>query len=165
MIKIRKAKIHDAEQIVQVIKNAEDSGYMLFNPGERQISAESFAKFIDVLNANEKSGVFIASEEHQVLGYLIAQNENPQRISHRVYIVAGVHSDCRGKGVGKALFSHVIAWAKSVNLHRLELTAIAENASAVALYQKMGFEIEGVKRDSLLINDGYVDEYHMSKLL
>lgn len=165
MIKIRKAKIHDAEQIVKVIQNAEDSGYMLFNPGERQISAELFAKFIDVLNANEKSGVFIACEEDQVLAYLIVQNENPQRVSHRAYIVAGVHSDSRGKGVGKALFSHVITWAKSVDLHRLELTVIAENESAVALYQKMGFEIEGVKRDSLFINDGYVDEYYMAKLL
>ena len=68
MIKIRKAENHHAEQIVQVIKNAEDSGYMMFNPGERVITAESFAKFIDVLNANERSGVFIAYEEHQVLG-------------------------------------------------------------------------------------------------
>ena len=164
-MKLRKAESRDAAQIAQVIKNAEDSGYMLFNPGEREISAESFGKFIDVLNANEKSGVFIACEEQQVVGYLIAQNENPQRISHRAYMVAGVHSDSRGKGVGKALFSHVIAWAKSVNLHRLELTVIAENASAVALYQKMGFEIEGVKRDALLINGSYVDEYYMAKLL
>lgn len=164
-MKLRKAERRDAAQIAQVIKNAEDSGYMLFNPGEREISAESFAKFIDVLNANEKSGVFIACEEQQVVGYLIAQNENPQRISHRAYMVAGVHSDSRGKGVGKALFSHVIAWAKSIGLHRLELTVIAENASAVALYQKMGFEIEGVKRDALLINGSYVDEYYMAKLL
>lgn len=165
MIEIRRAESYDADQIVQVIKNAEDSGYMMFNPGEREISPESFAKFIDMLSAKEKSGVFIACEEHQVLGYLIVQNENPQRISHRAYIVAGVHSDSRGKGVGKALFSHVIAWAKSVHLHRLELTVIAENVSAVTLYQKMGFEIEGVKRDSLLVNDGYVDEYYMAMLL
>lgn len=165
MIEIRKAESHDADQIVQVIKNAENSGYMMFNPGERQISSESFAKFIDVLSAKEKSGVFIACEEHQVLGYLIVQNENPQRVSHRAYIVVGVHSDSRGTGVGTALFSHVITWAKSVGLHRLELTVIAENASAVTLYQKMGFEIEGVKRDSLFINDGYVNEYYMAKLL
>ena len=165
MIKIRKAESHNAEQIVQVIQNAEDSGYMMFNPGEREISPESFAKFIDVLNANEKSGVFITCEVHQIVGYVIVQNESPQRISHRAYIVAGVHSDSRGKGVGKALFAHVVEWAETINLHRLELTVIAENESAVALYQMMGFEIEGVKRDSLFINDIYVDEYYMSKLL
>jgi len=165
VIEIRKATGNDAEQIVQVIKNAEESGYMLFNPGERKISAESFAKFIDVLDANEKSGVFIACEEQRVSGYVIVQHEKPQRVSHRAYLVAGVHSDSRGKGVGNALFTHVVEWAKTVSLHRLELTVIAGNEPAVALYQKMGFEIEGVKRDSLLINDGYMDEYYMSRLL
>jgi len=165
VLEIRQAVRNDAEQIVQVIKNAEDSGYMLFNPGERQISAESFAKFIDALNANEKSGIFIACETQQVLGYVIVQHEKPQRVSHRAYLVAGVHSDSRGKGVGKALFAHVVEWAKTVSLHRLELTVIAGNEPAVALYQKMGFEIEGVKRDSLFIKDGYVDEYYMSRLL
>lgn len=164
MIEIRKAENRDAEQIVEVIKNAEDSGFMMFNPGERQISIESFAKFIEVLNANEKSGVFIACKEQEILGYVIVQHEKPQRVSHRAYLVAGVHSASRGKGVGEALFTHVVEWVKTVNLHRLELTVIAENEPAVALYQKMGFEIEGVKRDSLFINDGYVDEYYMSKL-
>lgn len=165
MVKIRKAESGDAAQIVEVIKNAENSGYMLFNPSERKISPEPFAKFIDGLNAKEKAGVFIACEEQRILGYVIVQNEILERISHRAYMVAGVHSDSRGKGIGKALFSYVIDWAKSIHLHRLELTVMAENASAVALYEKMGFKIEGVKKDSLFINDGYVDEYYMAKLL
>lgn len=29
----------------------------------------------------------------------------------------------------------------------------------------MGFEIEGIKKDSLQINDSYVNELYMSKLL
>jgi RimJ/RimL family protein N-acetyltransferase len=39
------------------------------------------------------------------------------------------------------------------------------NEAALALYRKMGFEIEGKKRHSLLINNTYVDEYWMAKLL
>ncbi|MGX7594493.1 N-acetyltransferase family protein [Planococcus plakortidis] len=117
------------------------------------------------MNAKEKAAVFIACEGQRISGYVIVQNENPERISHRAYMVAGVHSDSRGKGIGKALFSYVIDWAKSVHLHRLELTVIAENPLAVTLYEKMGFEIEGVKRDSLFVDNGYVDEYYMAKLL
>jgi len=29
----------------------------------------------------------------------------------------------------------------------------------------MGFEKEGIKKDSLLVNGEYVDEYYMAKLL
>lgn len=165
MVEIRKGTSNDAEQIVQVIKNAEESGYMLFDPGERKVSPESFAKFIDATNENEKSGVFIAEEKKKISGYMFVQNEKPNRVSHRAYIVVGIHSNSRGSGIGKALFTYVIDWAKNVNLHRLDLTVIVNNDAAVSLYKKMGFEIEGVKRDSLLINKEYVDEYYMSKLI
>lgn len=165
MVEIRKGTNSDAEQIVMVIKNAEESGYMLFDPGERKVTPESFSKFIDATNENEKSRIFVAQEKDRILGYMFVRNEKPNRISHRAYIVVGIHSDSRGKGIGKALFIHMMDWAKKVNLHRLDLTVIAKNEAAVALYKKMGFEIEGVKRDSLLIDNEYVDEYYMSKLI
>ncbi|WP_277674608.1 GNAT family N-acetyltransferase, partial [Piscibacillus halophilus] len=56
-------------------------------------------------------------------------------------------------------------WAIKVQLHRLELTVIVENKAAVNLYKKMGFEIEGVKKDSLKLGERYVDEYYMAKLI
>jgi len=56
-------------------------------------------------------------------------------------------------------------WAKKNNLHRLELTVMAHNEAALALYKKMGFEIEGRKKHTLFINGSFVDEYCMAKLL
>lgn len=165
MIGIREAAKNDAKQLVEVMKNAEESGFMLFDPGERKIEVEAFAEFIEATNTQEKSRIFVACEKERILGYLMVQNEKPRRISHRGYVVIGIHSDSRGKGIGKSLFSHVIAWAKKVNLHRLDLTVITENDAAVALYKNMGFEIEGIKRESLVIDNNYVDEYYMSKLI
>jgi RimJ/RimL family protein N-acetyltransferase len=34
-----------------------------------------------------------------------------------------------------------------------------------SLYQKMGFQVEGIKKDSLLVDGVYVDEYYMGKIL
>ncbi|WP_407927862.1 GNAT family N-acetyltransferase [Gracilibacillus suaedae] len=48
---------------------------------------------------------------------------------------------------------------------RMELTVAASNRSAVALYKKIGFEIEGTKRKALLVENEYLDEYYMAKLL
>lgn len=42
---------------------------------------------------------------------------------------------------------------------------MTHNLAGIALYKKMGFEIEGRKRHSLRVNGAYVDEYYMSKLL
>ncbi|MEK4425518.1 GNAT family N-acetyltransferase [Solibacillus sp. FSL K6-1523] len=165
MIEIRKAMTGDAEEIISVMSDAEQSGFMLFAPGERKMTPEGLGKFIDLINSHTKSGIFIASEGDRILGYMIVQNEKSRRVAHRAYIVIGVHSDSRGKGVGKALFTSVLSWAKQVELHRLELTVIATNEIAVHLYKNMGFEIEGVKKDSLFIDGQYVDEYYMARLL
>jgi RimJ/RimL family protein N-acetyltransferase len=73
--------------------------------------------------------------------------------------------DFRGQGVGTSLFQTVEKWADKHRLSRLELTAVTRNTAGIALYQKSGFEIEGTKRNSLIINGEFHDEYYMSKLL
>lgn len=87
------------------------------------------------------------------------------RNKHSAYLVIGISNAYRGKGIGTALFKELEHWAVKQGLHRLELTVVAENIAGVSLYQKMGFKIEGVKKDSLFINGTYVDEYYMGKLL
>ena len=48
---------------------------------------------------------------------------------------------------------------------RLELTVFCENTPAVRLYRKMGFEIEGIRRNSMKLDGVYKDEYAMAKML
>ena len=162
---VRKAINTDAAQIIEVMKNAEQSGYMLYDPGEREVSATGLAKLIEALNSQIKSGFFVAVENDEVIGYLMIQHEKSNRVSHRAGIAVGVHSESRGKGVGTLLFQHIISWAMDVGLHRLELTVIATNDRAVHLYKKVGFEVEGVKRDSLWVNNEFIDEYYMALLV
>jgi RimJ/RimL family protein N-acetyltransferase len=40
---------------------------------------------------------------------------------------------------------------------------MVHNERAIALYKKMGFEIEGTKKRSMRIDGQYVDEYYMAK--
>lgn len=138
MVEVRKALSSDAEKIANVMTDAEESGFMLFAPQERDINPEKFATYINSIHSNIKSGIFVAYEGEQIVGYLIVHNEKPQRIAHRAYIVIGIHSNWRGQGVGKALFTDVIAWAKQLGLHRLDLTVIASNEVAIHLYKKNG---------------------------
>ena len=40
-----------------------------------------------------------------------------------------------------------------------------ENAAAIRLYQKSGFEIEGTSRHTMRVNGVYKDEYQMSNII
>lgn len=42
---------------------------------------------------------------------------------------------------------------------------MAHNRSAVALYEKTGFVVEGTRRGSMLVEGDYVDEYYMAGVL
>jgi RimJ/RimL family protein N-acetyltransferase len=42
---------------------------------------------------------------------------------------------------------------------------MTHNARGIALYKKMGFEIEGTARHQLNVDGEYVDLYYMYKLL
>jgi RimJ/RimL family protein N-acetyltransferase len=162
---IRVAEPNDAKQLVNLIEQVESSGFMLFEPGERKISEEQMGKRIDSIKEEKSSTILIAEDNGNIIGYLFAVGGNPTRVKHSVYIAVGVGENQRGTGIGARLFEALEEWANIQNIHRLELTVMTHNIAGIALYKKMGFEIEGTKRDSLLINGEYVDEYYMSKLL
>lgn len=77
----------------------------------------------------------------------------------------GVLLEKQGKGGGSQLLSAFIDWAISNKFHRIELSVVEENVRAKALYEKMGFQSEGLKHDSLKINGRYINEYLMGLCL
>ena len=87
------------------------------------------------------------------------------RTRHSAKIVIGIHEQDRGKGIGTKLFQKMEEHARTNEIRRLELSVIANNAPALSLYRKMGFEKEGIKRESLFFDGKYHDEYFLSKLL
>ncbi len=73
--------------------------------------------------------------------------------------------DYQSKGIGTRLFEELEMWAKSIQIHRMNLTVMINNEKGIALYNKMGFQIEGTMKHSMFVNGEYVDEYSMTKLL
>lgn len=141
-----------------------ETKFMLYEPGER-------IKKLDRLQATVDNAVagndlcFIAMDENEIVGYIVAQVGALRRIRHSAYIVVGIREKYRNRGIGTKLFKRLDKWAKEKKLVRLELTVIYNNEIALNLYKKNGFEIEGIKRKSIYIDGEYVDEYYMSKII
>ncbi|QHJ71232.1 GNAT family N-acetyltransferase [Planococcus halotolerans] len=162
---IRNAERADAERLVNLIADAEKSGFMMFEPGERQISPEQLSKRIEAMEQDDKSAILLADDDGELKGYLFIIGNSPQRRSHSVYLAIGIGESSRGQGVGTTLFEQLDTWAIEKGIRRLELTVMIHNRAGVALYQKAGFKIEGIKKNSLKVNGEYIDEYYMAKLL
>jgi len=70
-----------------------------------------------------------------------------------------------GRGIGRSLLEALEGSARSNGLHRLELMVNYNNERAIRLYEKFGFEREGVKRHALRVDGRYIDAFYMAKLI
>lgn len=51
-----------------------------------------------------------------------------------------IGNEYRGKGLGRRLVEHVLAWAKTDGMTRITLLADRDNKAALGFYRKLGFE-------------------------
>lgn len=164
---VREAEISDAEKLNCLMQHVEStSEYMLWEDGERDVTNARQKEVLMRMKESNNSTVLVAeNKSNELAGYLFAIGGDARRNKHSSYIVAGISENNRGNGIGTKLFEELEQWANLHKIHRLELTVVTRNEAGLSLYQKMGFEIEGTKRDSLFIGDEFLDEYYMSKLL
>ncbi len=166
MISIREIHENDAESFLALCKRLdEETQFMMLEPGERLTTAAEQRERIKRLLLRENQTILVAEAGQRLVGYLAALGGEYRRNRHTAHIVIGILQDFAGQGIGTRLFAEIEGWAQKRGIHRLELTVMAHNTTALGLYKKAGFEIEGVRKDSLFVNDRYVDEYYMAKLL
>lgn len=89
------------------------------------------------------------------------------RSSHIAYLGGvAIHPDFNGKGYGVKMMQAIVDYGQSLGLKRIELSVAAINDKAAHVYEKVGFEKEGVLRNyTYLKNENkYLDEILMSYL-
>jgi len=87
------------------------------------------------------------------------------RRRHVANLGIAVAADARRQGVGSALMQAMCDYAdRWLGLLRLELTVYVDNAAAIALYRKCGFETEGLLRGYAMRDGRLVDALTMARL-
>lgn len=164
MVLIRRATAADSEGWLDLGHRLDrETSFMLLEPGERTSTA---AEVRSLLVCGPDDGCYLVAEvDGQLVGLLGAERGQYRRERHKADLFIGVLQGYAGQGIGRRLLEAAEGWARKVGLHRLELTVMAHNARAIALYKKMGFEAEGVARHSLCVDGAWVDEIDMGKLL
>lgn len=167
-MRIREAEVEDGEKFLSVLKILDsETKFMLFEPGERKTTIEEQEEIIQRFKNSPSRILLLALEEQgeEIMGFTLGIGNELERNKHTLYCVIGVLQRYVGNGVGRNLLQNLEMWAVESGFHRLELTVMEHNERAKRLYQKLGFQPEGIKRDSLKIDGKFINEVYMSKLI
>jgi ribosomal protein S18 acetylase RimI-like enzyme len=85
--------------------------------------------------------------------------------AHGAVLGVGVMIDYRGRGIGTALIRATLERARAAGLTRIELTVREHNDRAIALYEKLGFAHEGLKRNAVRVDGKYENLICMALIL
>ena len=166
-IHIRPITLADAPAFLALLRLLDhETAFMLYEPDERQTTLAQLLPQIERINQAPNRAIFVAATaENDLAGYIAATGGSARRNRHKADLTIGVAREYSGQGLGTRLMQTIETWARAQRLHKLELTVMAHNQAAIALYHKMGFRDEGRQADSLLVDGRYVDELTMGKLL
>lgn len=166
MVKIREITEKDAEAFLAMGKRLDnETKFLMYEPDERDMDIGRQRKKIREILSKDNSTIFVAQDGERLVGFLGAYGGVYRRNRHSIHIAVGILQEYTGKGLGTKLFETVESWARGKGFHRLELIYLCTNERAKGLYEKMGFGVEGIKRDSFRVDGVYVDEVMMSKIL
>ena len=159
-IAVRRAEPSDAEAIWKcytaplAVRNTLQMPYRSLESVREQLT-----------KCGEGDHILVAAIDDEVVGVIGLHTSSRPRVNHRGEIGMMVRDDWHGKGVGTAMMRAVIDLAdKWLNLARIELTVFTDNQSAIALYRKFGFEIEGTHRKYAFRDGDFVDAYAMARI-
>ena len=148
MITLRRAEPTDADQLVRLAAavGREPGDWLLTTETWR--SAADERRYLKAVRRHSDAAVFVAVDEEasMVVGRLSVARDPHPASGHVADLGLMVAFDYRRRGIGRALLDTAVEWAGAADIRKLELHVFPWNEPAIRLYERFGFEREGVRR-------------------
>ena len=124
----------------------------IFIPGCKKYTADQLREILaDPVN----TPVFVAIADGVLVGYCFCIRQvqtaaSMQKISTLYIDDLCVDAAMRGKGYGKVLYDHTVAYAREQGYYNLTLNVWACNPSAMGFYEKCGLAVQKVGMELVL---------------
>lgn len=85
----------------------------------------------------------VAEEQNKIFGYCGLWNVVGEGQITNVAVI----EEARQKGIGYGMLSYLIDWGKEEKIQAYTLEVRESNIKAIRLYEKLGFRIEGIRKN------------------
>ena len=124
----------------------------IFRSGAQKYGASQVIAMLDSI----ENPIFVAVEEDRVLGYCFCKLQRHLQDPVLCDVLSlyiddlCVDEQCRGKGIGKALYEAVVRYAKMRKCYNITLNVWACNESAMKFYQSLGLIPQKIGMEAIL---------------
>jgi L-phenylalanine/L-methionine N-acetyltransferase len=165
-VSVRHAEPGDASALVGLAEavGAEPEGWLITNGDWRTASEER--RYLRAIRRSPHAAVLVAEEPGgEIVGRLsIARDPHPAS-RHVADLGVMVARTFRRRGAGRELMRAAEEWARASGVRKIELHVFPYNAGAIALYEALGYEREGLRRAHYRRGGDLVDAILMAKVL
>jgi RimJ/RimL family protein N-acetyltransferase len=160
---VRRAVPGDAATLVELARTigAEPEGWLITDGDWRTASEER--RYLRAVRRHPHAAVFVAEGPEGIIGRLSVARDPHPASDHVADLGLMVAKDRRRQGVGRALMEAAERWAQEVGVRKLELHVFPYNTAAIALYETLGYEREGLRRAHYRRTGGFLDAILMAK--
>jgi RimJ/RimL family protein N-acetyltransferase len=161
---IRRAQESDSAALIELRRLLfRETSNMLWEADEFTQTTEDESKRIARLNGRLNGLVLLAEDSGVPVGVLTAAGGEVRRLRHSATLVLGVAKSHWSQGVATAMITAaelgLVGGPSSLGADRPH-----HQLAGLGVYLRAGFQVEGLRRASLLVDGQYVDEYLMSLL-
>ncbi|TCZ79285.1 GNAT family N-acetyltransferase [Paenibacillus albiflavus] len=152
---IRSAEEQDAKVLSEIRMQIDgETENMDRESGEAFIDVLGFEQLIQADSASPRNLFLVAQVDDRIVGFSRCQGNSLKRLAHKVEFGVCILKEFWGYGIGKNLLKVSIDWADTNSITKINLSVLETNDKAIRLYQKLGFEIEGVLKNDKILSDG-----------
>jgi ribosomal protein S18 acetylase RimI-like enzyme len=108
---------------------------------------------------------WVAVHRGRIVGWCDVRRAALPAYAHVGLLGMGVRAAYRGRGLGERLLRTVLDASRAAGFEKIELSVYASNARARALYEKVGFVLEGVRVRGRKVDGRYDDVQLMGLFL
>lgn len=155
---IRKTKKSDLDAITKLYKKVATVADGIART-KKEITSEFVSNF---LQQSIKNGIgFVAinpNNSKQIIAEIHSYKIGPKCFDKTLgNLTVVVDPDFHGQGIGKAIFTKLLAEAKRKNIARVELSVRESNKKALEIYKKLGFKVEGIAPKKIFNSKGELE--------
>lgn len=129
-------------------------------------AAPPLAEVAEFVRNNLRQGNphLVALAGGELIGWCDIVRLTQATVKHRGALTVALLPAWRHQGIGRRLIQTAIPMAWEQGIKRIELVARGINTNAIALYRKLGFEQEGLRRKASFVEGRFYDLVDMAIL-